>query len=164
MLPSGTGSASSSVSVRALYSGGRGGAVALLSLRRRKMLGPILPFRLAGAAEDCCLLLANRWARLEKRRIRLLFLGEASGIALGLLLAKLLPSESFLVLRDRIVSGSGKLEGHGSSSLSCMGSGDGWTEELVVRTTVPGDIMGDPCCELEAAEDALMADTGTVEG
>jgi hypothetical protein len=80
--------------------------VALLSLRQRKMLGPILPFRLAGAAEDCCLLLANRWARFEKRRIKLLLLGEASGIALGLQLAKFRSSESLLVLRDRIDSGS----------------------------------------------------------
>ena len=82
MLSSGTGSASSSVLVRALYSGG---AVALLSLRQHKMLGPILSSQLAGAAEDCRLLLANRWVRLEKRQIKLLLFGGASGIALGLL-------------------------------------------------------------------------------
>jgi hypothetical protein len=45
-----------------------------------------------------------------------------------------------------------------------MGLGDGWTEELVVRTTVSGDIMGDPSCEWEAALEALIADTGTFEG
>lgn len=34
-------------------------------------------------------------------------------------------------------------------------------EELVVKTAVSGDMMGEPCCELEATEDALMAEAGT---
>lgn len=29
---------------------------------------------------------------------------------------------------------------------------------------VPGDEIGDPCCELEAPEDALMADAGAASG
>ena len=42
----------------------------LLSLRRRKMAGPTLPSRLAGATEDWRRVGANFLARLEKRRIR----------------------------------------------------------------------------------------------
>lgn len=92
-----------------------------------------------------------------------LLLGMTSGIVLGVLM-KLWPSEVVLVLRDKTDSGSWKLEGQGSSSRPRMGSGDGWTDELVVRTAVSGDMMGDPCSELEATEDALMADSGTLEG
>lgn len=45
-----------------------------------------------------------------------------------------------------------------------MGSGEGWIEELVVRTAVPGDMMGEPCCGLEATEEVLMADKGATRG
>lgn len=49
-----------------------GGAVVLLSLRRRRKQGPTLPSRLAGVAEDCLLRLAICLdARLDRRRIRL---------------------------------------------------------------------------------------------
>lgn len=45
-----------------------------------------------------------------------------------------------------------------------MGSGEAWMEELTVRMAGSGDIIGDPCCELEALEDALMADAGAASG
>lgn len=41
--------------------------------------------------------------------------------------------------------------------------GDPSIEELLVRV-VPGDMVGDPCCELEATEDALMAEAGPLKG
>ena len=37
-------------------------------------------------------------------------------------------------------------------------------DEFLVNTAVSGDMMGEPCRELEATEEELMADTGTAEG
>lgn len=45
-----------------------------------------------------------------------------------------------------------------------MGSGEAWIDEFVVKTFVPGDMIGDPCSELEATEEALMAEPGTCAG
>ena len=44
-----------------------------------------------------------------------------------------------------------------------MGSGEACTEELVVRTASSGDMMGDPGCELEAIEEALIAERGSMD-
>lgn len=83
---------------------------------------------------------------------------------MGLVLpTQLCPREFALVFRDRMESGSWKFGGHWSSSLDRTGSGDAWIDEFVVRTAVSGDMMGEPCRELEAAEEALMAETGAAE-
>ena len=79
------------------------------------------------------------------------------------LLTQLCPSELALVLRDKIESGSWKMGGNGSSSLCRIGSGEAWTDEFVVSTAVSGDMTGEPSRELEAAEEALMAEMGTAE-
>lgn len=140
----------------------------LLSLRRRRKHGPTLPSRLVGAAEDCRLLLAMRFdALLDKRRIKLPLLAvpRASAMAPGPgLVTGPWAKEVALVFRERIGSGSWKLGGHGSSSLPRIGSGEPWTDELVVRTAVSGDMMGEPCWELEATEEAEIAETGAVAG
>jgi hypothetical protein len=93
----------------------------------------------------------------------LLLAPTASDIALGLLV-KLCPDEFSLILRNSTDSGSWKLEGKTSSSRPRMGSGEGWAEEFVVRTAVSGDMMGEPCCEFEATDEALMADMGMGTG
>lgn len=84
---------------------------------------------------------------------------KASDRADGLVIA-FGPIELALVLRERRASGNSKLEGHCSSSLPRMISGEAWTEELVVRTAVSGDMMGEPRCELEAMEEELTAEVG----
>jgi hypothetical protein len=87
----------------------------------------------------------------------------ASAMALGLLTI-LVPKELALVFRDNIGSGNSKFGGQVSSSRERRGSGDAWIEELVVRTAVSGDMMGEPCCELEAREEELIADVGKAAG
>jgi hypothetical protein len=67
-------------------------------------------------------------------------------------------------LWDRIGSGSSKLGGHRSSPRPLKGSGEAWTEELVVRMVASGDMMGEPCCELEAMEEELTAEAGMAMG
>jgi hypothetical protein len=62
-----------------------------------------------------------------------------------------------------IDSGSWKFGGHESCSRPRIGSGETWTEELVVRRAVSGDMIGEPCCELEATDEALMAEMGMAE-
>ena len=94
--------------------GKSGGAVVLLSLRRRSS-GPTLVSRLVGAAEEGRLFGASpRDARLEMRRMRLVFgwggLGRAaasgvSGMVLALFM-RLCLSELELTRRDTIDSGS----------------------------------------------------------
>jgi hypothetical protein len=129
----------------------------------------MLPSRLVeGAVDDCRLRRFNpREARLEKRRIRLppllpLLDSETDmGSAIGGLPATMpRPIEFALVLRDRTGSGSSKFETNRSSLRPRNGSGDGWIEELVVRTAVSGDMMGEPCCEFEAMEEELTAEVG----
>ena len=130
----------------------------MLSLRRLRMLGPTLPSRLAGAPEDGLLLPANRWARFENRRMRPpLLLLATSDMALY-------PREFVLVFLESTDSGSWKLEGKDSSSRPRMGSGEAWTEEYVVRKTVSGDMIGEPCCEFEVPDEALIADMGIGTG
>jgi hypothetical protein len=167
---------SSESDIKEAYSG----AVVLLSLRRRRKHGPTLPSRLAGATEDgLLLLLRDLEALLDRRRIILPFPVEPTGalvpkdmtsaIALGLQVMlvpkELAPRELVLVFRERIGSGNSKPGGQMSTSWprprpNWEGSGDAWSEELVVRMAVSGDMMGDPCCELEALEEELMADIG----
>ena len=53
------------------------------------------------------------------------------------------------------------MEENWSSSLGRIASGDACKDEFVVKTAVPGDIMGDPCRELEATDEVLIAETGT---
>jgi hypothetical protein len=76
----------------------------------------------------------------------------------------LYPSELVLVFRESTDSGNWKLEGKVSSSRPRMGSGEGWTEEYVVRTAVSGDMIGEPCCEFEVPVEALIADMGIGTG
>lgn len=76
----------------------------------------------------------------------------------------LYPREFVLVFRDSTDSGNWKLEGNTSSSLPRMGSGEGCTEEYVVRTAVSGDMSGEPSCEFEAPDEALIADMGMGTG
>lgn len=69
-----------------------------------------------------------------------------------------------LALGLRLRSGSPRVSGVGgncSTSGPRQGSGDGWIELLVVKTIFSGDIIGDSCCELDATEEALMAEAGT---
>jgi hypothetical protein len=79
------------------------------------------------------------------------------------LLITLLPIDVLLVLRESSDSGSWLKGGHWSSSWIGRVRGDPWTEELLVRV-VPGDMVGDPWWELEATDDALMAEAGTRKG
>lgn len=70
-----------------------------------------------------------------------------------------------LVFGEMMDSGSWKSsEGPWTSSWGRMDSGEAWMEELEVRMVGPGDMIGDPCCELEAPVDALMADAGAASG
>lgn len=41
-----------------------------------------------------------------------------------------------------------------------MGSGEACTDEFVVMMAVSGDMTGEPCWELEAIEDTLVAEVG----
>lgn len=67
-----------------------------------------------------------------------------------------------LDLRETIDSGSSKGGGRYSDSRPRGPSGEPCIEELfVVSCVVSGDMTGDACCELEATEEALMADAGT---
>jgi hypothetical protein len=61
-------------------------------------------------------------------------------------------------------SGSSKGVGMISASRPLGPSGEAWRELLLVKICVVcGDMMGDGCCELEATEEVLIAETGTVE-
>lgn len=73
------------------------------------------------------------------------------------------PSEFALVFRDMMASGSWNPEETGSSFWGRMQSGEACMEELVVKRD-SGDMTGDPCCELEALEEALIADGGAAAG
>jgi hypothetical protein len=61
-------------------------------------------------------------------------------------------------------SGSSKCGGVASGSRPLGPSGEPCMELLlVISWEVCGDMIGEACCELEATEEALMADSGTVE-
>lgn len=70
-----------------------------------------------------------------------------------------------LVFREMMGSGSGSIEGRVviSEPLPRMGSGEGCMELLVVRTSGPGDMMGEVCCGLDAIDDVVMAEVGAEE-
>lgn len=143
----------------------------LLSLRRRKRQGPTLVSRALGVADDCLLLFIRRDARLDRRRMRLVLELTEPGAVAPAVGPSRAPFDWFLwlwprrelelVLRETMDSGSWKFGGYCSSSKAREGSGDAWMEELLVRTAVSGDIMGDPLRELEATEDPLTAEVGT---
>lgn len=58
-------------------------------------------------------------------------------------------------------SGSSKTGGIDSASRPLGPSGEHWRELLlVVLCVVSGDIIGDACCELDATEEALIAEEG----
>lgn len=50
-----------------------------------------------------------------------------------------------------------------SEPLPRVGSGDGCMELLVVRTSGPGERMGEVCCGLDAIEEVVMAEVGAEE-
>lgn len=63
----------------------------------------------------------------------------------------------------RLSRGSPRVSGVGgncSASRPRKGSGDGCIELLLVNTMFSGDIMGESCRELDATEEALMAEVG----
>jgi hypothetical protein len=143
-----------------MMSGYSGGAVLLLSLLRRRIPGPTLPSLLLGAADDGRRLAKDLVARLDSLRIRPPLLGRGS-VMLGLLV-KLCGSELLLALRFRTDSGSWNMPAGtwSSSSRPRIGSGEAWMELLLVMMAVSGDMMGDPCRELEPTDDALRAEMG----
>ena len=69
-----------------------------------------------------------------------------------------------MALGFRDSRGSPRLKGVGcdcsSRPRNGKGSGDGWTELLVVNMAISGDMMGESCNELDAIEEALMAEAG----
>lgn len=134
--------------------GSSGGAVLLLSLRRRRMPGPTLPSRLLGAADEGLLRAKDLVARLESLRIKPPLLVGGS-VMLGLLVM-LCGKEWLLVFLFSTDSGSwnGPADMKSSISRPLKGSGEAWTELLFVMTTASGDMMGDVCLELEPTDDA----------
>lgn len=70
-----------------------------------------------------------------------------------------------LVLREMMGSGRASIEGRVgiSEPLPRVGSGDGCMELLVVRTSGPGERMGEVCCGLDAIEEVVMAEVGAEE-
>lgn len=74
-------------------------------------------------------------------------------------------SEFVLVLREMRGSGSGSIDDKEGTSepLPRTGSGDGCMELFVVRTSGPGDMMGEICWGLDAIDELVMAEVGAVE-
>lgn len=134
----------------------------LLSLRLRKMQGPTLASRLAGgAAEDCRRRLEIVLeALLEIRRIMPPFgvgIGGVSEVG-WLVVLRLCLREVELVFLEIIASGNWNNGGHESSSLAVRSSGEACIDELLVSVAMSGVMIGDPCRELEATDEPLIAE------
>jgi hypothetical protein len=133
----------------------------LLSLRLRNIQGPTLVSRLVGAAEDCRLRLEIVLdALLDMRRmIPPLVVGTGGVSEVNWLpVFRLWPSDVELVFLETIDSGNWNNGGHKSSSLAESCSGEACIEEEFVRVASSGVMMGDPCRELDATEEPLMAE------
>lgn len=130
----------------------------LLSLRRRRKQGPTLVSRLGGAAEDCLRLLPMVLeALLDNRRMSPPLVGaDVGSVKTCALLLRLWPRDAELVFLEIMEGGSWKEEAKCSSSLVGNCSGEACSDELVVKVTISGVIMGESCRKLEAMEEPLM--------
>src|SRR3569833_1882718 len=127
------------------------------------MPGPMLPSRLFGWADEG----RRALILLDRRRIRfvLLLLLRASCMAVWpLRKGGEVWSEALLSLDDKTGSGSCRLDGVESWSMSLRrrrdGAGEAMMERLAVAPAVSADMMGEPC-ELDVTDDVLMAEGGT---